>query len=82
LSESEFKICVAFDGSSAAQLVQTASRFKSHISLVVGDKVANAKSIMGIISLGLQCGDIIKVVASGEDEQMVFDELNFLGEMS
>jgi phosphotransferase system HPr (HPr) family protein len=56
-------------------LVQTASKFKSHISLILDEKTANAKSIMGIISMNLQGGDTVKIVATGEDEEHVAPEL-------
>ena len=52
---------------SVALLVQGASKFKSRISLVVEEKTANAKSIMGIISLNMQEGQSLNIVAEGED---------------
>jgi len=55
------------DSKVLAELVQKASQFKSHISLVVADKTANAKSIMGLISLNLQAGCEVKIIAHGED---------------
>ena len=61
--------------SSAASLVQIASRFKSRISLVAEEKTANAKSIMGLISLDLQSGNVVKIIAEGEDEQQVLPEI-------
>jgi len=65
----------SFESATVAQLVQKASQFKSHISLVVEEKTANAKSIMGIISLNLQNGHAVTVIANGEDETEVFSEL-------
>lgn len=59
----------------AGRLVQTASRFKSHVSLVSGEKTANAKSVMGIISLDLTCGNTVKIIADGEDEKQVISEI-------
>jgi len=56
-----------FEPSSVALLVQTASKFTSRISLVLQEKTANAKSIMGIISLNMQEGQTISIVAEGED---------------
>jgi len=55
--------------SAVALLVQTASKFQSRISLVIGEKTANAKSIMGIISLGLQEGQEITISARGDDAE-------------
>ena len=64
-----------FDAYSAARFVQSASRFESHISLVIGEKTANAKSIMGIISLDLHAGGEIRIEASGADENEAINEL-------
>ena len=68
----------SFESTKVAQLVQSASQFKSHISLVVDEKTANAKSIMGIISLDLKSGSKVKVVAHGEDEKAVISELEHI----
>ncbi|MCL2372046.1 MAG: HPr family phosphocarrier protein [Defluviitaleaceae bacterium] len=64
-----------FEPKLAAQLVQKASQFKSHISIVADEKTANAKSIMGIISLNMQGGNIIKLIVEGEDAQQAAPEL-------
>jgi len=58
-----------------ATLVNKANQFKSRISLVADEKTANAKSIMGIISMDLQNGGTITIMADGEDEQQVLPEL-------
>ena len=52
-----------------AQLVQVASQFNSEIYVEIGRKKVNAKSIMGMMSLALQEGDEVTVVAEGEDEE-------------
>jgi len=75
MPEHSVKLNPSFEAASAARLVQAATRFKSHISLVCGEKTANAKSIMGLISLDLHGGDTIKIIASGEDEHEVIPEL-------
>lgn len=64
-----------FEPSEAALLVQTASKFNSRISLMHEEKTANAKSIMGIISLDIKGGQTIEIVADGEDEQCALPEL-------
>lgn len=51
-----------------AMLVQTACRFESHIVIESGKKAINAKSLMGIMALGLQNGDTVVVTADGMDE--------------
>jgi len=75
LLERSIKVSPSFEASSAAFLVQTASKFRSHVSLVLAEKTANAKSIMGIISLDLKSDDIVKIIADGEDEQQIVPEL-------
>ena len=67
MKERSIKLSAFFEPSAVALLVQTASRFNSRISLVLEEKTANAKSIMGIISLNMQAGQTIKIVAEGED---------------
>ncbi len=52
-----------------AMLVQTATKFSSTVYLDVENKRVNAKSIMGMMSLGLLNGDNITVEANGEDEE-------------
>ena len=73
--ESSVMLNSILEPNSAAQLVQRASQFKSRISIVSEEKTANAKSIMGIISLNLVSGNIVKVVADGEDELEAMPEL-------
>lgn len=53
----------------SAVIVQTASRFASRIWLdKLGDRI-NAKSIMGIITLGASFGTPIQIIAEGPDEE-------------
>ncbi len=51
-----------------AQLVQVASQFESDIHVQVGQKKVNAKSIMGMMTLGLDMGEEIILSANGDDE--------------
>ena len=50
-------------------LVQVASQFESQIFVESGEKKVNAKSIMGMMTLGLDTGEKITVVAEGNDEE-------------
>lgn len=52
-----------------AQLVQVASQFNSEIYVEIGRKKVNAKSIMGMMSLGLDAGESVTVSVEGEDEE-------------
>jgi len=69
LIERKVQVNSLFEPGEAALLVQTASKFNSRISLMREEKTANAKSIMGIISLDIQGGQTVKIVADGDDEQ-------------
>ncbi len=53
----------------AALLVQKCKNFKANIYIEKDDDRINAKSIMGIITLGAGYGTELKIIAEGEDEQ-------------
>ena len=60
----------------AALLVQVASQFRSEIYLEVDNqKRVNAKSIMGMMTLGLDTGDEVVVSVNGEDEEAALREI-------
>jgi phosphocarrier protein len=59
----------------AALLVQTTKDFKSNIYFEKDNDRINAKSIMGIITLGAAYGAEIKIVAEGEDEGAAVEAL-------
>lgn len=58
-----------------AMLVQVASQFESSVYLNSRDKRVNAKSIMGMMSLGLDSGEEVTVVADGSDEEQAVTEI-------
>lgn len=58
-----------------AQLVQVASQYESKIYLECEDKKVNAKSIMGMMSLGLAAGEVVSVTADGEDEEIAIESI-------
>ena len=51
-----------------ALLVQEASKYESTIHIQDKDRKVNAKSIMGMMSLGLTNGAVLSVSAEGVDE--------------
>lgn len=59
----------------AALFVQLAGRYKSSIKINVNNKFSNAKSIMGIISLGIMEKDVVTLNVEGEDENEAIAEL-------
>ncbi len=52
-----------------AVLVQVASQHESSVYIESAGKKVNAKSIMGMMSLGLDNGAAINVIADGKDEE-------------
>ena len=59
----------------AAMLVQVASQYDSRIYLESGSERVNAKSIMGMMTLGLIAGQSITVEADGADEDQAVSEI-------
>mgnify|MGYP000636282882 FL=1 len=58
-----------------AMLVQVASQFESSIYVECDNKRVNAKSIMGMMTLGLSAGEQVTVEADGVDESAAVDEI-------
>lgn len=63
------------DVSPVAMLVQLASQFESEIYIEDGSKRFNAKSIMGMMTLGLEEGKKLSLMASGTDESEAIKEI-------
>lgn len=59
----------------AAQFVQLASGFTSQMLIEKGNKKVNAKSIMGVLSLGVGKGDSIHLMISGPDEDLAMSAM-------
>ncbi len=53
----------------ASVFVGTAAKFKSELMLQKGEKQVNAKSIMGVLSLGITKDSEIMISANGPDEE-------------
>lgn len=58
-----------------ALLVQEASKYDSKIYVEAEGKKVNAKSIMGMMALGLDNGDELKVTVDGADEDVAMKNL-------
>ena len=63
------------DARPVALLVQEASKYESNIYFEVDDKQINAKSIMGMMTLGLDAGEEITLSANGEDEEAAMSSI-------
>jgi len=59
----------------SALLVQTTKNFTSNIYIEKGMDRINAKSIMGIITLGASYGTELRIIAEGEDEETAVEAL-------
>jgi len=58
-----------------AMLVQVASQYDSTVYLETEGRRINAKSIMGMMTLGLVTGESITVEADGTDEEQAVAEI-------
>lgn len=58
-----------------AVLVQVASKHESTVYIQSGEKKVNAKSIMGMMSLGLDSGETVTVIADGQDEKQAVESI-------
>lgn len=67
------KIPTGLEARPVALLVQVASQYESSIYIECEDKKVNAKSIMGMMSLGLAAGEEVTVSANGTDEEAAID---------
>lgn len=63
------KIPSGLEARPVALLVQVASQYESNIYVEYGEKKVNAKSIMGMMTLGLSAGESVVVSAEGADEE-------------
>ena len=55
--------------------VQVASQYNSSIYVECENRKVNAKSIMGMMTLGLTTGEEVVVSANGDDEEKAMDEI-------
>jgi phosphocarrier protein len=62
----------------ATFFIQKANEFKSLITIARDDRKVNAKSLLGVLSLGITKGTKVILTAEGPDEQESIDELNNL----
>lgn len=58
-----------------AVLVQVANQYRSSIYVESGSRRVNAKSIMGLMTLGLHAGEPVTIEADGEDEELAVEKI-------
>lgn len=59
----------------ATFFIQKANEFKSSIWVEKEERRANAKSLLGVLSLGIMGGTEIRIIAGGTDEQEAVEAL-------
>lgn len=64
----------------AALFVQTAKRFNCDVKVTHGEREGNAKSILGVLALGVDQRAVITIHAEGEDADQVLEALEALVE--
>ena len=62
----------------ATFFIQKANEFKSSIWIEKDDRRVNAKSLLGVLSLGIVKGTAVNIVADGVDENEAIDTLSAL----
>lgn len=53
----------------AGMLVKEAKKYASTVSIVKGEKKADAKKLMVLMGLGVKCGEEVTVEVDGVDEE-------------
>ena len=65
----DVRIPQGLDPSTIALFIQIASQYESSVYVEVDNKKVNAKSLMGMMTLGIPEGGSIDVIADGDDER-------------
>ena len=53
----------------ATFFIQKANSYKSSIWVERGDRIVNAKSLLGVLSMGITKGTRVSIIADGSDEE-------------
>ncbi len=59
----------------ATFFIQKANEFKASIWVEKEERRVNAKSLLGVLSLGIVGGTTIRIIADGSDEEAAVEEL-------
>lgn len=73
--EIEVKKADGVQNRDATVIVSRAMRYNSEIFFEQGSKKINAKSLMGVISMGLKSGNKIMVIVKGEDQDAALEDM-------
>lgn len=69
------KLPTGLEARPVAVLVQVASQYESKVYVECENKKVNAKSIMGMMTLGLAAGEEVEVIVDGVDEAVAMDNI-------
>lgn len=69
------KLPTGLEARPVALLVQVASQYESKVYVESDNKRVNAKSIMGMMTLGLAAGEEVEVIVDGIDETTAMDNI-------
>ena len=75
VKEVEVQNQVGLHARPATFFIQKANEYKSSIWVEKEERRVNAKSLLGVLSLGIVGGTTIKIIADGPDEQVAVDDL-------
>lgn len=75
MKDIEVKNQVGLHARPATFFIQKANEYKSSIWVEKEERRVNAKSLLGILSLGIVGGAQIRIIADGSDEQLAVDGL-------
>lgn len=76
MKEKEISLKKGIDPRATADLVQLCSKYRSEIYIEHETKKANAKSIMGMISLSVLEEADIKLICQGPDETTAIEDVS------
>ena len=62
----------------ATFFIQKANSYKSSVWVGKDDRRVNAKSLLGVLSMGIVKGTVVTLIADGEDEKEALDGLEEL----
>ena len=75
MKDIEVKNQVGLHARPATFFIQKANEFKSSIWVEKDDRRVNAKSLLGVLSMGIMDGSTISLIADGVDEAEALDAL-------
>ncbi|MBQ8739147.1 MAG: HPr family phosphocarrier protein [Clostridia bacterium] len=62
----------------ATFFIQKANSFNASIWIEKEDRRVNAKSLLGVLSMGIVKGSVVTIIADGDDEQLAVEGLETL----